>query len=290
MDKPTVHPIETTLSIPGVHRPVTILHITDLHACGLTEEEALTMPALRHRYAVSRRAAFSGGRPYPPEAVLPTLMDYAVESGADLVIMTGDMFDFPSEYNLSLLRDCMDKSPIPCHFIPGNHDWCFADDYRTRTAAEAYLPRMDVLCGGNHRYCLQETEDIVLFLADNDLEWVSEDVADAYMEAARYAKAVDKPLILAMHIPVRTDTLAVDCRRLWGRDICLGRDAVGAWDAHTLRFVREVSELRDFAPAVVITGHLHIDHEDTLPNGVTQIVTDIASGGHCRLIRLIPAD
>ncbi len=290
MERPAVYPIETTWPLAGLARPVTILHITDLHACGLTEEESATMPALRRRYALERRAAFSEGRTYPPEAVLPALMDYAVEAGADLILMTGDMFDFPSEFNLALLRDCMDKSPIPCYFTPGNHDWSYADEYRTRTSADAYLPRMDALCGGNYRYRLQETEDLVLFLADNDPELVAEDVADAYMAAVHHARAVVKPLILAMHIPVRVDTLAADCKRLWGRDICLGRDAVGAWDAHTMRFAREVSESRDFAPAAVIAGHLHIDHEDVFPNGVPQIVTDIASGGHCRLIHLVPTD
>ena len=39
----------------------------------------------------------------------------------------------------------------------------------------------------------------------------------------------------------------------------------------------------------VVTGDVHFDHVDTLPNGVPQIVTGTASqGGLCRVITVEP--
>ncbi len=45
----------------------------------------------------------------------------------------------------------------------------------------------------------------------------------------------------------------------------------------------------DAAPAAVIAGHVHFDHEDVLPNGVPQYITDVACDGHCRVVTLFPA-
>ncbi len=283
------HPLCTELSIRGLTAPFTILQITDAHACALSPEEEAAMPAYRRAYALQRRRDFTGGRDYPPEDALPALFAYAGEAGADLILLTGDLFDFPSEGNIALLEACIASSPVPCMFALGNHDAYFADDYRTGTAAKAYLPRMDALAGGNHRFSLREFEHILVCAADNDLEWISEDVADAYTAAVRYAASVGKPLVLGLHIPLSVDTLAADCMRMWGRDICLGPGATGAWNAQTLRFHRAVTASHDLSPAAVIAGHLHLDHEDVFPNGVPQLVTDIASGGRCRLVRLIPA-
>ncbi len=288
MSKPTPKPVHTTLPIRGLTTPVTILHITDVHACALTEAEAAAMPACRRDYALERRAFFSEGRPYPPEAVLPALMDYAREIEADLTLLTGDIADFPSEANLSLLEKEFSDSPIPTLFITGNHDWSFADDYHTGNAAAAYLPRMDALSGGNHRIAVVEFDRVVVCALDNGLDRLAPETVEAYMDTVRAARTAGKALVLAMHIPLKADTLAEDTVRVWHRDLCLGRGATGDWDVHTVNFCREVGEATAFAPDAVIAGHLHFDHEDRLPNGVPQLVTGIGCGGHCRVIRCVP--
>ncbi len=288
-DQPMPRPVETILPIPGLAEPFIILHITDLHACALTNKEIETMPVYRKAYALERRTAFTGGRAYPPAAVLPVLTAYAASISADLIVMTGDLLDFPSEGNLQLLETCMRESPVPCLFSLGNHDWCFADDYRTDTAAQTNLPRMDIIAGGDHRFGLMEFEHILVCQIDNDLEWLREDTVDAYMGYVRYARKIGKPLILTMHIPVTAETLAAEACPVWGRDLTLGVGATGGWNAQTIRFFREVAESSDYAPAAVIAGHIHFDHEDTLSNGTPQITTGCASDGHCRVIRLVPA-
>ncbi len=287
---PTPKPIYNTLKIPGLRSPRIILQITDLHACAVSEAEAAAMPTARIDYIRPRQGLFSGGRPYPSEAALPVLMDYAAEIGADLTLLTGDIIDFPSKTNLDLLAGELSRSAVPTLYITGNHDWSFADDYHTRSACEMYLPYMDAFSGGDHRMAVHEWEDLVVCAVDNDLDHIPAETVDAYFEVVRASRAAGKAVVLAMHIPLKVDTLVEDTVRVWRRDLCLGKGATGDWDAHTVCFWHEVTEGQALAPDAVITGHLHFNHEDVFPNGVPQLVTDIACDGLCRVIRLIPAD
>ncbi len=286
-DFPMPRPIETTISLPGLRTPRKILHITDLHACAFTEEEAAAIEEKRADYIRVRRRHFSGGRPYPPEDVLPVLMDYASKN-ADLALFTGDILDFPSESNLNLLADEMARAQIPCLYIAGNHDWSFADDYHTENAVALYRPRMDALSGGDYRIAVYEWDDLVICALDNDLDHLTPETAEAYFAVASKARAEGKALLLAMHIPLRVETLIEDTVKVWRQDLCIGEGAYGRKHADTMRFYHEVTEGTEFAPDAVIAGHLHFSHEDVFPNGVCQYVTTLACGGDCRMLCLVP--
>ncbi len=289
MTDPTPKPIFTTVPVKGLKKEYKILHITDLHACAVDETEAAAMPAYRLDYIRQRQGLFGGGRPYPSEAALPVLFEYAAELGADLILLTGDILDFPSDTNLRLLGDCIRKSPVPCLYITGNHDWSFADDYHTQNAVNLHLPRVGAFSGGDPHFAVWETEDLTVCAVDSGLDRVCESTVNAYTALARRTKAEGKALILALHVPLHVDTLVEDATRVWGRELAIGEGALGAWDAHTLRFYRAVAVEGDRTPAAVIAGHVHFDHEDVLPNGVIQYITDIACDGHCRVVTLTPA-
>ncbi len=290
MTKPTPKPLETTLVIPGLRAPFTILQVTDLHACALGAAEAAAMDPVRRDYIPPRVALFSEGRPYPSEAALPVMFDYAAACGADLLLLTGDILDFPSEENLALLGFCLASAKTPTLYITGNHDWSFADDYHTAHSAAAYRPRIAALSGGDAHLAVHETGEVVVCALDNGCDRIPEETLSRYIAVARAARAAGKALILGMHIPLKVDTLVEDTVRVWRRDLCLGEGATGGHDPHTVAFWRAVTQSRDLAPDLVIAGHIHFDHEDAFPNGVPQLVTGIACDGHCRLIRLSPAD
>ncbi len=287
---PHVQPIFTELPIRGLKQPLTILQVTDLHMCDTTEEEAAAMPRHRYDYIQPRIGLFSEGRPYPPEAVLTAFGDYAREISADLLLLTGDIMDFPSDANIARLRGFIEAAPVPLISITGNHDWSYADDYHTPHAAEVHLPRIYALSGMTACAKVYETEQTVFVAVDNGMERIPSEAVKIYTDAARDAKEKGKTLILTMHIPLVADTLTGDTTRVWGRDICIGRNACGKDDEASMSFFRMITEETEYAPDAVITGHLHFDHEDVFPNGVPQLVTNIACGGHCRVIRLCPAE
>ena len=290
MNQPAPKPIFTTIPVKGLKKEFKILHFTDLHASEFTEAEAGKMPPNRLAYIEIRRTHWAGGRSFVSAEALPMLIDYAKEIQADLILMTGDIIDFPSEANLTLLKTCVDSCRVPVLYITGNHDWSYADDYHTENAATAYLPRVDAVSGCVDHAAIYEDETVLVCAVDSGLHRIREETLEAYLTAARRAKAMGKALILALHVPVHAETLVEDTVRVWRQELTIGEGAFGADDPATMAFYNAVAVESDLAPDVVIAGHVHFDHQDIFPNDTPQYITDIACDGHCRVLTLIPAE
>lgn len=286
MTQPTPKPIFSAVPIQGLKRDFKILHMTDLHACALDESEAASMEPVRRDYIPPRQGLFGGGRPYPSEAALPALLRYGEEISADLILMTGDIIDFPSEANLTLLKTCVESCSVPVLYITGNHDWSFADDYHTENAAATYLPRVDAISSCVDHTAVYEDDTVLVCAVDSGLDRIRSETLEAYLTCAQRARKLGKVLILALHVPVHAETLVEDATRVWGRELAIGEHAFGADDPVTMAFYNTVAIGSDLAPDVTIAGHVHFDHEDFFPNGVPQYITDIACDGHCRVITL----
>ena len=288
MTQPTPKPIFTTVPVKGLKKDFKILHFTDLHACALDEVEKAAMEPVRRDYIPPRQGLFGGGRPYPSEAALPALVRYGEEIAADLILMTGDIIDFPSEANLTLLKTCVDACKVSVLYITGNHDWSYADDYHTENAAATYLTRVDAISGAADHAAVYEDETVLVCAVDSGLDRIREETLETYLIAARRAKVTGKALILALHVPVHAETLVEDTVRVWRQELTIGEGAFGADDPATMAFYNAVAVESDLAPDAVIAGHVHFDHEDTFPNGTPQYITDIACDGHCRVLTLTP--
>ena len=76
-----------------------------------------------------------------------------------MLFTTGDIIDFPSDANLSLLKSCVRNSPVPSMYITGNHDWSFFDNYNSAYARQTYLPQLAEISGGNTAFHYVEYED-----------------------------------------------------------------------------------------------------------------------------------
>lgn len=290
MNQPTPKPIFTTVPIRGLQKEYKILHITDLHASEFTEAEAGKMPPNRLAYMEIRRTHWAGGRTFVSAEALPMLIDYAKEIKADLILMTGDMLDFPSEANLELMEACIKASAVPVLYITGNHDWSYADDYHTEAAAATYLTRVDAISNCVDHAAIYEDDTVLVCAVDSGLDRIREETLAVYLTAARRAKTMGKALILALHVPIHAETLVEDTVRVWKRELTIGEGAFGADDPTTMDFYHTVTTELDLAPDLVIAGHVHFDHEDLFPNGIPQYITDIACDGHCRVLTLIPAE
>ena len=288
MTHPTPKPIFTTVPVKGLKKDFKILHFTDLHACALDEAEKAAMEPVRRDYIPPRQGLFGGGRPYPSEAALPALIRYGEEIAADLILMTGDIIDFPSEANLTLLQSCVDSCKVPVLYVTGNHDWSYADDYHTENAAATYLTRVDAISGAADHAAIYEDDTVLVCAVDSGLDRIRPETLEAYLTAARRAKATGKALILALHVPVHAETLVEDTVRVWRKELTIGEGAFGCDDPATMAFYNAVAVESDLAPDAVIAGHVHFDHEDLFPNGTSQYITDIACDGHCRVLTLTP--
>lgn len=282
--KDLVTPLATTLTIPGLGREYTLLQVTDLHSSAYSSEEAKAMKADRRNYIASRRNAFTDGFMLSEER-MPYMFGYADTVNADLLMLTGDIIDFPSELNISMMQQNIEAIKAPTLFSLGNHDWCYADDYLTAGAAAAYIPKLNALSAGEPaddpyvKYV--EFDEFMVVSVDNSTDSVTAQTVDKFLALCEKGK----PIILMLHVPLHVDSLVADCTKVWGKDLGMGGDTgVCAWSPDVQRFYHAVAEDENSPVVAVFAGHVHFNHEDALPNGVMQYITSTAYTGDCRVI------
>ncbi len=282
--KQLVNPLTATVTIPGLSRDYTLLQVTDLHSSAYSTEEAKAMKADRRNYIAGRRNAFTDGFMFSEER-MPYMFGYADEINADLLMLTGDIIDFPSELNISLMAQNIAALKAPALYSLGNHDWCYADDYLSAGAAASFIPKLNALSAGEPaddpyvKYV--DFGEFMVVSVDNSTDSVSASTVDKFLALCE----MGKPIILMLHVPLHVDSLVADCTKVWGKDLGMGGDTgVCAWSPDVQRFYHAVAEDENSPVVAVFAGHVHFNHEDVLPNGVTQYITSTAYTGDCRVI------
>lgn len=292
MGESVVNPIETTLVIPGLKNNYKFLHVTDLHASAFSTEETKTMDANRINLITARRNAFKGGSFYSEER-MPYLFGYADKIEADLLLLSGDLLDFPSQKNVALLADNIHAIKTPAFYVLGNHDWCYGDsDYFSQNAIQNQIPLFKDMSVGEPKqdtsFHYVEYEDLLVVAVDNSQDMVTKSTVDKFL--ALYEK--NKPIILMLHVPMHVDTLVADSKKVWGKDLGMGAAGTGgvsAWhpENDVDRFYNAVCIDENSPVVAVVAGHVHFNHEDVFPNGVPQyITTESYSDGECRIINV----
>lgn len=270
--------METKIAIRGLKHTYKLYHITDLH---LTRTSEADTQARREEAALRARCIFEADG----QDALTRLEGFYEDArawGADLMLMTGDMVDMPSESNVRALHGAVAQSGMDTFFVIGNHDWSFSDDYHTPAARQAHYARFEGLSEGCVARHYREYEDFILAGIDNGMECVQdEDVAFLQALAGR-----EKPIVLCMHIPVTCPSLVEDTVRDWRRDINIGPGAICKNNA-TAAFCAYIRTPASHV-AAVIAGHLHFSHEDELASGLVQYVTGGAHRNIARKITLVP--
>ena len=281
-----VKPMDTTIKIPGLKNNYKFLQVTDLHSSAFTTEETKAMTSARVNLITGRRNAFKGGS-FLSEERMPYLFSYADKIEADMLLLTGDILDFPSQKNLQLLRENIANIKTPAFYILGNHDWCYGDDdYFSQNAIQNQIPLFNDMSVGEPKsdpyFHYVEYEDLLVVAIDNSMDSVTEETVDKFL--ALYEK--NKPIILMLHVPFHVDTLVADSTKVWGKDLGMGGDTgVCAWHPEVQRLYQAVCVDEDTPVVAVFAGHVHFNHEDTFPNGVPQyITTEAYSKGECRVI------
>ena len=272
--------METTIAINGLRHTYKLYHITDLHLTGMGEND----PQFRHDEAALRARCIFETDGTPCVKRLQGFYADARQWGADLMLMTGDIVDTPSDPNVqNLYREACAGGPGTM-FVIGNHDWSYSDDYHTEGARAQHYQKFAALSDGAVARHYLEYPDLIVAGIDDGMECVQQEDID-FLKAL---KEKGKPILLCVHIPINCPSLHDDTVRDWRRNINIGPGAILKNEA-TAAFCEYV---RDPASgiAAIIAGHLHFSHEDELAPGLLQYITGGAYLGISRKITLIPAN
>jgi predicted MPP superfamily phosphohydrolase len=145
-----VSELGATVTLPGLPHALRLFHISDSHVdLGLDDGEltAEEFVELERRMlagdgeVTESQSAQVGGYPMvtsyaggklqraPSDRTLPAVAAFeqqvaeAVDVGADLIVLTGDNVNFPSERAVTHMISVLEGTGIPYLFVSGNHDW-----------------------------------------------------------------------------------------------------------------------------------------------------------------------
>jgi 3',5'-cyclic AMP phosphodiesterase CpdA len=143
----------------------------------------------------------------------------AMESGADMLIHTGDLLNVPCAESVEWVRGVLDRSGLPYLFTCGNHDWCYeglGGDRRSMTSIEG---RARVRQEWTQRrllplFCHSSEHDPHMWSHQaGGLTWVGIDNSTCqvsrrqrlFFEATLAASP--SPVVLLVHVPLATEEL-----------------------------------------------------------------------------------
>jgi UDP-2,3-diacylglucosamine pyrophosphatase LpxH len=246
--------------------------------------------------AYNQTTHFKTGIKTNPEEAFEQTLTFAKELNADVILLIGDIFSFPSESAIEWVLSKLKDTGIPFIYTAGNHDWHYEgmdgtlEDLRDTWIEKRLLPMYQ----GKHP--LMAAYDIkgIRFLAiDNSTYQITEEQL-AFFKAQ---VASGMPLVLLVHIPMYAPGKRVSfgCGNPnWGastdRNFEIERRPKWPERGHTqttLNFHKKVFT----APNLIgiFAGHIHRNSIEMI-KGIPQIVTDDnASGGYLD-INFLPMD
>lgn len=257
---------EKTLEIPGIIGDYSFLFLSDTHIIALdgSEEEQVTENAL------PRTELFKDSQGIMSYENFPVWGEYAYETDMDMILLGGDIIDFPSEANLKLLTENLENLQTPYAYTLGNHDWTYPWEYMTAMGREQYRPLLAPFTEENPAAHIIEYEELVILCVDNSSNQVEAEALPVMEEAL----STGKPVIVMLHVPFSTETLLEQAASVWSSPVSIGMaDKGGIYpDANTLAFQEKI--LAENSPVVcVLAGHVHFSDESMLTDSIVQFVT-----------------
>jgi predicted phosphodiesterase len=193
---------KVTYYLKGLPGPLKIIQISDTH---LWRDDARGEPFKEYKarmekaYNVTKH--YKTGAETNPEKSFEDVLGYAVSTKADLIVLTGDIFSFPSEAAIDWAYEKLKQTGIPFLYVAGNHDWHYEgmngslQDLRS-TWTKQRLMKMyqgnDPLMGS---YALNGAKVLVI---DNSVF----DIMPEQLDYFRKQKKDGIPFMVFMHIPM----------------------------------------------------------------------------------------
>ncbi len=184
----------------GLDKPFNILFVSDTHFT-IEDERG------RDFYKYSKRM---GGKAVEPEnygktngreKYLLASLEKAKKNQSELVILCGDIINFPSLASVEYIKNVMDESGLNWVYTAGNHDWHYEGepginlDHRKKWTESNMKPLYQ---GQNPMYHSQILHNINFITMDNSLF----EITDEQIEFFKGELKKGLPIILSVHVPL----------------------------------------------------------------------------------------
>jgi predicted phosphodiesterase len=282
---------QTTIIVPELAAPFTVMHMTDTHiSCDNENDEEYLQYSKRMRDAYVSVNHYRTGQQFTPLESFENLLTTAKEKKIDLIFLTGDIINYPSETAVHAVLERLEATGIPFLYTAGNHDWHYEGmEGNADFLRESWVERrLKPLYRGDDPMCSATLFKGVNMVCIDDSTYR---ISERQLEFYREQKSRTEPLVLLMHIPIYMPTLSAgSCGHPeWGEAVDRGylierreRWPVEGCGKVTLDFVQEVFSTPNLVG--IFTGHYHGSQTIVTDSGV-QYITSAAAQGCSRIIR-----
>ncbi|MDF2439238.1 MAG: hypothetical protein JWN98_222 [Abditibacteriota bacterium] len=284
-----------SIGVEGLTSMVRVLHVTDAHIALIDERDAEHIESCRQRcqhWGNVRWDNDSSSQGIATHHSFAEIMNDAAELNLDLIALTGDIIDFPSQASIESAAASIANARARTLYTSGNHDWHFPNLQGREELREAWWPRLQPLLDG-HAACQRHTIGGIQFLSfDNSTYQVDEE----QLAFARQHLQSGIPSVVLLHIPLSVPTLRAPTLARWQAPILIAdpdwdRESRHRWEtsedsATTIEFARTVTTSEDLV--AVLCGHIHFPQVDSLSNRAAQYVGAPAFAGSKRLVEFYP--
>jgi len=190
------------ITIPDYNDSLKIMQITDAHISIADANEPDLM-----KYGERMQKAYTAPRKHYLQDVYKTTFEYlddlllkAKNEDVDLLLLTGDIVNFPSAVSVKYVFDRLEETNIPWLYISGNHDWNYEgmpgnrDSLRTAWIDKSLAP---LYRGHNPLYYSEIINGINFVGIDNSTNKINEEQVQFLEDQL----SGDEPIILISHIP-----------------------------------------------------------------------------------------
>jgi DNA repair exonuclease SbcCD nuclease subunit len=265
------------IEVQGVEKPLRVLQITDLHLNLYDERDQEHVDKLEGRHRTFLENNFLDQ--------LRQILAEIPEMAPDLIVLTGDIFHFPSQKNVETLKTEMDSTGVPWLYMPGNHDYYWPYMAKSAHPADAeelrlkYLDLLRPLTDGADPLMQSEVVNGIRFVCiDNSTYVVSAEQHRFFQEQVKSGE----PVVLLVHIPLYAPALREAAVEVWKPHSLLMGDTHWTaeerkgWGApledtpETLAFVESVKSTPNLI--AVLSGHVHFPHAEQISENAYQYV------------------
>lgn len=279
---------EDVVFIEGLAKERTIVLAADTHISLCDERDGAVAEKAAQRYQM-----FASLTKNPSDVNFRHMAEVFKQMKPDLIVLAGDITDSAMEASIEFVKSELEKTGVPWVYSMGNHDFEYGSEYFSAKAYEEYLPRLSVVSKAENGWQALEYDDLIVFMTDD----ASNKISAAALEALKEYGAKGKPIVLANHVPLEPQT---EDKTLWEKSIEVWRaDGSGRSrvllgynscipDETTAEFLSYVMA-EDSPVKLVLAGHVHFYHRDSLNGKLEQIITGAGYEGEFTKITLKPA-
>ena len=276
------HITEEEIIIDKLTGEYDLLFITDMHMIVRDEKDTIEV----QKNAQSRFSGFMNAEMVPSADQWEAWISYANDQNMDGVLLGGDIIDYPSQANISLMDEGLSKLQMPYLYTLGNHDWTYPWVYMTESGREQYVPLFYPYMKGDTAIQLQDFGEFYVVAIDDCANQVNETVLPEYENILQEGK----PVIVLTHVPFLTDSVLEKAKQVWKTPVIIGGGNIGGFfpNEASLRFM-ELTTAKDSPVVAVLAGHVHFQDKDYIKGEkeVLQIVGDASYHGAATRLHII---